>query len=220
MKKAILFGLRKVDKEKYKGWDGDCPGTLIDVAVMREMLIDRFDEIEYHNSTTANKHWFEFEIKSCVNYIESGDTLLIYFSGHGGQAIDHGDDEIDGLDETICLYDGEMSDDKINDLLQLFPEDINLVVITDCCNSGTNLDLLKKPIPCKNVIHIAGCSDGAYSYGNILDGGNLTRSLAQTFHNHNIATWKQLFEVAKTEMSEHQVPIINFKGDLINKEAF
>lgn len=220
MKFALLFGLRKLDKEKYNGWDGDCPGTLIDVAVMRELLIDRFDEIEYHHSTTAKKHWLEFGIKSCVEHIESEDTVLLYFSGHGGQAIDYGDDEIDGLDETICLYDGEMSDDKINDLLQLFPEDINLIVITDCCNSGTNLDLFKKPIPCKNVIHIAGCGDGKYSYGNILDGGNLTRSLAQTFHSNNNLTWRELFNLSKTKMNYGQVPVFNSVGDIANKTAF
>lgn len=44
-------------------------------------------------------------------------TLLICYSGHGSYTYDIDGDEGDGQDEVICLYNGNLLDDDINDLL-------------------------------------------------------------------------------------------------------
>jgi hypothetical protein len=45
--------------------------------------------------------------------LEPGDFLFLTYSGHGGQLPDHTGDEIDGLDETWCLSDGQLVDDEL-----------------------------------------------------------------------------------------------------------
>jgi hypothetical protein len=62
---------------------------------------------------------------------------VITYSGHGGQLPDMNNDEEDGLDETWCLFDGELLDDELGNLWTLFPEGIRILVISDSCHSGT-----------------------------------------------------------------------------------
>ena len=53
--------------------------------------------------------------------VGDGEVLIIANSSHGTQEYDIHGDEDDGYDELICLYDGNISDDEINELLQKIP---------------------------------------------------------------------------------------------------
>ncbi|SOD03325.1 Caspase domain-containing protein [bacterium JGI 053] len=70
----------------------------------------------------------------------AGDILLVTYSGHGNRVQDCGDGstspESDGLFETWCLADRQMSDVKAYTHLTKFREDVRIVVIADCCYSG------------------------------------------------------------------------------------
>jgi len=48
-------------------------------------------------------------------------TLIIAYSGHGSYVNDTSGDEEDGMDETLYLYNGNLIDDKIGELLQQIP---------------------------------------------------------------------------------------------------
>lgn len=65
-----------------------------------------------------------------------GDTLLVSFSGHGGQEIDRDADERHGADESWCLYDGHLLDDKLAGYWRLFDPGIRIVVVSESCFSG------------------------------------------------------------------------------------
>lgn len=67
----------------------------------------------------------------------AGDLVLVHYSGHGGQVPDVGGEEADGLDETWCLYDGQLLDDELQLCLALFPAGCRVVVLSDSCHSGT-----------------------------------------------------------------------------------
>ena len=49
------------------------------------------------------------------------------------------DDPNDTLDETLCLFDGQLVDDELYALWAGFPADSRVLVVTDCCHSGTNI---------------------------------------------------------------------------------
>lgn len=66
-----------------------------------------------------------------------GDLAVIHYSGHGGQVPDSSGDELDNLDETWCLFDGQFLDDELQACLALFPAGSNVVVLSDSCHSGT-----------------------------------------------------------------------------------
>jgi hypothetical protein len=66
------------------------------------------------------------------------------YSGHGGQVPDFSGDEgleraDDFQDETLCLYDGQIVDDELYALWAAFPADTRVLVISDCCHSGSNI---------------------------------------------------------------------------------
>jgi hypothetical protein len=68
------------------------------------------------------------------------------YSGHGTQVADDNNDEIDGQDEAICPLDfqrnGFITDDWLyNNLIVKLPSDVTLIVLMDCCHSGTIMDL-------------------------------------------------------------------------------
>jgi len=76
----------------------------------------------------------------------AGDSLLFYYSGHGGNMPNPNDKEKDGFDEAIMPCDfleaGSIVDDELNELLvQRLPEGVRLTCFLDCCHSGTAMDL-------------------------------------------------------------------------------
>jgi len=80
------------------------------------------------------------------------DQVLFYYAGHGSQiADDNGDEDTDGLDETLFLHDSltrvapgsreriaQLSDDEFNGMLKrLYEKTPNVTVILDSCHSGS-----------------------------------------------------------------------------------
>ena len=50
--------------------------------------------------------------------VGEGPTLIVWYSGHGSYVRDTNGDEADGVDETLYLYDGNLVDDELNNILQ------------------------------------------------------------------------------------------------------
>jgi len=69
--------------------------------------------------------------------LTTNDLFVLSYSGHGGQLPDINRDEDDGMDETWCLYDGELVDDELSQLWSTFQKDVRILVISDSCHSGT-----------------------------------------------------------------------------------
>jgi len=86
---------------------------------------------------SATREQVANDILSTARGLQSGDIFMLSYSGHGGQLPDMNDDEPDALDETWCLYDGEMIDDEIYALLGNFAEGVRVLVFSDSCHSGS-----------------------------------------------------------------------------------
>lgn len=85
-------------------------------------------------------------IKWLVDGAMPGETLWFSYSGHGTHTRDWGGEEVDGRDEALCPLDynsaGLISDDYLRKhLVDRVPAGVKLVVLLDCCHSGTGLDL-------------------------------------------------------------------------------
>ena len=81
-------------------------------------------------------------IQAAAKSMRPGDIFLLTYSGHGGQVPDYSGDEAledpsDIIDETLCLFDGQLVDDELYALWSAFPTDSRVLVVTDCCHSGT-----------------------------------------------------------------------------------
>jgi len=113
------------------------------------------------------------------------DYFVFYYSGHGTEVRDTNGDEKDGFDEAFCfvtpagqvdrsslLTDDEFVDTILNDI----PPKTNILVLADCCHSGTIVDLHKKTWAQRRAIAIVGCTDQQTS-GDIGLGGIFTHSM-------------------------------------------
>lgn len=68
--------------------------------------------------------------------LTAGDTLLVTFSGHGGQVPDQDNEDLNGFDESWSLHDGELLDDKLCGYWRLFNPGVRIVVVSESCYSG------------------------------------------------------------------------------------
>jgi hypothetical protein len=70
------------------------------------------------------------------------ESLTVYYSGHGSQVADRSGDEADGKDEVMVFDDGYVVDDTLADMLKKnCTGRCRVVLISDCCRSGTIWDI-------------------------------------------------------------------------------
>ncbi|KAK9989085.1 hypothetical protein SO802_029324 [Lithocarpus litseifolius] len=149
-KRALLCGV------SYYGRSYKLKGSVNDVRCMRYFLVEKMGfpnesililtEDETDPLRIPTKHNIRMALKWLVQGIQSGDSLVFHFSGHGSRERDKNMDEIDGYDETLCPVDyetqGKIIDDEVNDtIVRPIPRGAKLHAIIDACYSGTVLDL-------------------------------------------------------------------------------
>lgn len=148
MKKALLVGIN------YIGQEESLNGCINDSQNIKEILLKNYNysigNIKVLNDNDQNnlptKKNIEDSLIVLVKDLKANDTVLFYYSGHGSQLKDVGGDETDGKDEVLVPVDfkknGVIKDDWIFDnVLKKIPKDVSLWVFTDCCHSGTMVDL-------------------------------------------------------------------------------
>lgn len=207
---ALICGLTKVDPKAYGNWDGDCPGCDVDADVMALLCGEQGADVTKATNDQCTAANLTKLARGMWVTMASNDLFILYISGHGGQVRDLNGDEADGKDETLCLWDGEFTDDKMAALWESMPRGIRVLFITDTCNSGTNFKYrpkkLEKAVPRnfeRQLIHIGGCPDGKSSMGSP-SGGTLTTALIDAWVDGN--TPREWCVRAKQLMPSTQVP--------------
>lgn len=242
---ALICSLTKVDPRAYGGWDGDCPGTDVDSAVFAAMC-DQFGVpyVKLENAQANATNVIAKAQAAAESLGPSGGLLVLYFSGHGGQVPSDSASEDDGQDETICLWDGQLRDKHVWQLLLRVPRNVRVWMVTDCCNSGTNYrkprdfakavrrlsgerarmrmarGLVRRASDEEpNLLHWGGCGDGESSFGSA-SGGVFTVALVDAFSTRK--TYREWFSDACRRMPESQRPTcgetgVSFQDTLIFK---
>lgn len=148
MKKGISLhiGLNYVDPNHYSGWDGKLNAAEFDANDM--FLITKSQGFQSYKliGNDASRDAVISAIKNTAATLAANDLFIISFSGHGGQLPDINGDEDDIMDETWCLYDGELVDDELSQLWSTFQKDVRILVISDSCHSGTITKMAKNNI--------------------------------------------------------------------------
>ncbi len=134
---ALAIGLNAVDPEHYGGWSGELVACEADAEDMAEIAkINKFHATTLLTKAATRANVIG-EISKAANTLKTGDIFMLSYSGHGGQVPDENGDEPDDLDETWCLYDGEMIDDELNAQFAKFAPGVRVLVFSDSCHSGT-----------------------------------------------------------------------------------
>lgn len=193
---AILVGLDRVNPSSYGGWNGDCPGCEVDVDNLYKILAKLGYSIKTLKTAEATRSRILQELDSAASTLNTGDNLVFFFSGHGGQQPDLNGDELDGKDETLVSYDGEIIDDQIDSIWLKFRNGVRIVMISDSCNSGSNYKNMRDvphstPLKLINskvaqgmqaqMIHLGGCEDNRSSFST-QTGGFFTLALCSVWN--------------------------------------
>ena len=141
---ALAIGLNEVDPAHYAGWSGPLTGCEPDVEDMEKVATQQRLEVETLVTAQATRGAVLSKLENLAQRMKKGDLLVVSYSGHGGQIPDQNGDETDGLDETWCLYDGELLDDELHGAWAKFQAGVRILVFSDSCHSGTVLKMKKK----------------------------------------------------------------------------
>lgn len=124
-----------------------------DAEVMAQMLKDhcRVEDIVLLTNEAATRSAIEAAIfKDLPSKTKPGDTVFIFYSGHGGRCADTNGDEEDGFDEYLVPQDGKLGADETMILDDVFGrwmqqlEGRKVCIILDNCHSGGAAKGLKK----------------------------------------------------------------------------
>ena len=216
--RAVVWGLDHVNPAAYGGsWRGECPGTILDALRMRDLLASRGYQVMLLTNEQATSYRIVSACVASVGGMRDGDKFVAYGSSHGGQVTDVNGDEGGGKDSTICLWDGQFTDDLVGEMLLRIKANIDVDLILDCCNSGT---MMRGPhdyvrvfrarqhakgfdIKC-NLTYYGGCGDGKSSYGGE-DGGAFTKCLLDNYSSG--ITRLAWFDAVAKRMPRNQAPV-------------
>lgn len=147
VKKALLVGIN------YKGTDAELRGCINDIRNMQNILINNCEYSQDNIRVLTEEHQIKPTRKNMETHIEwlvsnciPGDTLVFYYSGHGANVDDRNGDETDKKDEVLVPLDyeknGVITDDWLyQNMVCKIPTGVKLWGFTDCCHSGTMVDL-------------------------------------------------------------------------------
>ena len=184
---AVVIGM---EQSRYAG---ACTGSKYDSSRMFALLSKYTSNITLLQDDKATKASVVKAIKDAIAGADYG-LAIIYYSGHGGSdpfPDTKLEDEVDGKDEYLCLYDTFLRD---NEIWQMISQSHGRVFwITDSCHSQTQF---RNPVfrinPPLSFDHTliekqnfsmlcwSGCPDNTYSYGTS-SGGGFTHPLLRHF---------------------------------------
>jgi hypothetical protein len=135
-RKALCIGIND-----YPGTQLDLSGCVNDAKDWASALQSRGFTVQSQLDSQATKANMVSAISALVGGAQTGDSLVITYSGHGTYAPDTSGDEPDNLDEALCPYDikqgNALVDDEIHKLFAARKAGVTIVLISDSCHSGT-----------------------------------------------------------------------------------
>jgi hypothetical protein len=210
VRRAVVVSLTEVDPDAYGGWDGACPGTDVDGDVFALLCHEAgIPVIRLANDQATKADILSACVSVCAG-MQPGDLFVLFYSGHGGQVPDTNGDEEDGADETLCLWDGQLVDDRMGELWQQIPPGVRVFFVTDSCNAGSSFRAA--PISARAflprdytgaLVHFGGCADGQSSFGSA-SGGVWTTALIDAWQPGG--TYREWFRRAAAKMPLDQLP--------------
>jgi len=134
---SLHIGLNKVSSGAYSGWSGPLAACEFDAQDMSGIAKSQGMKPTVLLTKNATRAKTLAAIRAAAKQLKPGDLFFLSYSGHGGQVDDVSGDERDKLDETWCLYDGQLIDDELYLELSRFARNVRVLVLSDSCHSGT-----------------------------------------------------------------------------------
>ncbi len=134
---SLHIGLNKLDPSCYGNWEGKLFAAEADAKAMEGIAKSQGFKTSMLTTEKARRAAVLESLSKVSSVLDNGDIFLLTYAGHGGQVPDTSGDEIDQLDETWCLYDGQLLDDELTVAFSKFKAGVRILVVSDSCHSGT-----------------------------------------------------------------------------------
>jgi hypothetical protein len=134
---SLHIGLNAVNPTDYSGWSGPLAACEYDAHDLAALAKAQGITPTVLLTRSATRAGTLAAIRAAAKQLKSGDLFLLSYSGHGGQVNDISGEEDDKLDETWCLFDGQLIDDELYLELGRFAKGVRILVLSDSCHSGT-----------------------------------------------------------------------------------
>lgn len=134
---SLHIGLNSVSAAHYEGWSGPLAACEFDAKDMAALAATRGIKSTVLLTKSATRAKVLAALRAAAKALVAGDYFFLTYSGHGGQVPDVSGEESDKLDETWCLYDGQLIDDELYLELARIATGVRILVLSDSCHSGT-----------------------------------------------------------------------------------
>ncbi len=146
---SLHIGLNQVDPNHYRDqfgqpWSGDLVACENDARDMQRIATEQGFTPEILLTADGTTEAVLGALERASRQLDAGDTLVVTYSGHGGQVRDLHSEESDLLDETWCLFDRELVDDELYSAWARFKDGVRILVLSDSCHSGTVIRTLQR----------------------------------------------------------------------------
>jgi len=145
-KHALCIGIND-----YPGTDSDLSGCVNDAGDWTVAFENREFMVRKLIDKQATGNAIRAAVKAMVKNAESGDSIVVQYSGHGSFVPDRDGDEPDGVDECLCPQDvnrrGPITDDELFELLRPRQKGVRVLMISDSCHSGSVTRFAPNAIP-------------------------------------------------------------------------
>jgi hypothetical protein len=125
---GLFVGLNRVNPASYSGFDGILQGAVADAVALSGIFAQGGMESRLLLDTSATLGALVGELTLAAEELVDGDAFVWSFSGHGSADLD--------VTESICLFDGELTDKRLHNLMAAFKPGVRVVSIFDSCFSG------------------------------------------------------------------------------------
>jgi len=135
----------------YGGRANNLSFTARDATTMRDAMVRgtgmRAEDAVILTDRQATVANVRNAIAATAARVGPNDTFIFFHSGHGGRVAVRGpdDDDPDGMDETISMFDADIRDDELGTMLDGVRSGLAMVVIDACFSGGFSKDIINKP---------------------------------------------------------------------------
>lgn len=134
---SLNIGLNSIDTTKYKGTYQPLRNAENDADYYYQIALKNNFNCKKLIGKDATSSNLLDNLKFFADRMIMGDTLFISYSGHGTRVKDLNNDENDGYDEVLVLYDRLFIDDEFQVCWNRFNEGVKIFFINDSCYNGT-----------------------------------------------------------------------------------
>lgn len=134
---SLHIGLNTIDSSKYIGKYQTLRNAENDTNFYYDLAVkNNFSAVKLIGKDATSNNLLD-NLKNYSTRLQSGDFCFISYSGHGTRVKDLNNDEIDGFDEVLVLYDRLFIDDEFQLCWAKFNQGVRIFFINDSCYNGT-----------------------------------------------------------------------------------